>query len=262
VLAVVYLIFNEGYGGRGHSDRSAPARTRPRRAHAGRARGARPLALMLLLDARREARFRDGDRVLLADQDIHSWTPPRSPRVGLCSIEPLPGAVASLHRAGGIASTACRRAPATGPRSRAVRRVGPSHRLAGRRAEPRGRRAEAQGPRAGLDIVDVLGLDDYATSTPRGASSCSDRSHRRGLAAYRRALALVHDDASAGSSSAALRARVRPLARASDVSMINRFAGQWCDTCSGRCRARIDAPPVMPAIATTSRSARCPWRRA
>ena len=70
VLAVVYLIFNEGYGGRG--DLAAEA------IRLGRAlvellpdepevRGL--LALMLLLDARREARFADGELVLLAEQD-------------------------------------------------------------------------------------------------------------------------------------------------------------------------------------------------
>ncbi len=70
VLAVVYLIFNEGYGGRG--DLSAEA------VGLGRAlvelmpdepevRGL--LALMLLHDARRDARRVGGELVLLADQD-------------------------------------------------------------------------------------------------------------------------------------------------------------------------------------------------
>jgi RNA polymerase sigma-70 factor (ECF subfamily) len=70
VLAVVYLVFNEGYGGRG--DLAAEA------IRLGRALGEllpdEPevhglLALMLLLDARREARFADGELVLLAEQD-------------------------------------------------------------------------------------------------------------------------------------------------------------------------------------------------
>src|SRR5205814_8515141 len=70
VLAVVYLIFNEGYGGR--VDLAAEA-TRLGRALAElmpdepEAHGL--LALMLLHDARREARFRDGELVLLADPD-------------------------------------------------------------------------------------------------------------------------------------------------------------------------------------------------
>ncbi|CAN5625418.1 hypothetical protein BH20ACT21_BH20ACT21_20730 [soil metagenome] len=62
VLAVIYLIFNEGYGGRSE---------RPRRADARRTGG--PLAMMLLHDARRGARFRGGDLVLLADQDRSLW---------------------------------------------------------------------------------------------------------------------------------------------------------------------------------------------
>jgi RNA polymerase sigma-70 factor, ECF subfamily len=70
VLAVVYLIFNEGYGGR--RDLAADA-IRLGLAIAElmpdepEARGL--LALMLLHDARRAARFADGDLVLLADQD-------------------------------------------------------------------------------------------------------------------------------------------------------------------------------------------------
>ncbi|MFL5871350.1 MAG: RNA polymerase sigma factor [Solirubrobacterales bacterium] len=74
VLAVVYLIFNEGYGGRGEL---APEAIRLERAlsdlmpdepevHA-------LLALMLINDARREARFADGEMVLLSDQDRSLW---------------------------------------------------------------------------------------------------------------------------------------------------------------------------------------------
>ena len=74
VLAVVYLIFNSGYDGRGELA-----------VEAIRLGGAlvelmpdEPevcalLALMLLHDSRREARFRDGEIVLLADQDRGRW---------------------------------------------------------------------------------------------------------------------------------------------------------------------------------------------
>jgi RNA polymerase sigma-70 factor, ECF subfamily len=74
VLAVVYLIFNEGYDGRGELA-----------AEAIRLGGAlvermpdEPevlglLALMLLHDSRRTARFSDGELVLLADQDRRLW---------------------------------------------------------------------------------------------------------------------------------------------------------------------------------------------
>ena len=73
-LAVVYLIFNEGYGGRGELAAEA--------IRLGRALAQlmpdEPdvhalLALMLLNDARREARFADGAVVLLRDQDRALW---------------------------------------------------------------------------------------------------------------------------------------------------------------------------------------------
>jgi RNA polymerase sigma-70 factor, ECF subfamily len=74
VLAVIYLIFNEGYGGRG--DLAAEA------IRLGRVLAElmpdEPevhglLALMLVNDARRDARFEDGELVLLADQDRSLW---------------------------------------------------------------------------------------------------------------------------------------------------------------------------------------------
>ena len=74
VLAVVYLIFNEGYGGRG--DLASEA------IRLGRALAElmpdEPevhglLALMLVNDARRDARFADGTIVLLEDQDRSRW---------------------------------------------------------------------------------------------------------------------------------------------------------------------------------------------
>ena len=74
VLAVVYLIFNEGYGGDG---RLAVEAIRLGRALAElmpdepEAHGL--LALMLLHDARRAARLRDGELVLLGDQDRTLW---------------------------------------------------------------------------------------------------------------------------------------------------------------------------------------------
>jgi RNA polymerase sigma-70 factor, ECF subfamily len=74
VLAVVYLIFNEGYGGRGELAAEA---IRLGRALAGlmpdepEVHGL--LALMVVNDARREARFADGAVVLLRDQDRSLW---------------------------------------------------------------------------------------------------------------------------------------------------------------------------------------------
>jgi RNA polymerase sigma-70 factor, ECF subfamily len=74
VLAVVYLIFNEGYGGR--SDLAAEA-LRLGAALAGLMPDEAEVhglqALMLLHDARRDARFSGGELVLLADQDTARW---------------------------------------------------------------------------------------------------------------------------------------------------------------------------------------------
>src|SRR4051794_20852116 len=70
VLAVVYLIFNQGWGGRGELSAEA---IRLGRALAelmpDEAEVHALLALMLLHDSRRAARMRDGELVLLADQD-------------------------------------------------------------------------------------------------------------------------------------------------------------------------------------------------
>ena len=78
VLAVVYLIFNEGYSGQGQPAESLAAEA----IRLGRVLAAllpaEPevlglLALMLLHDARREARFDGQDLVLLPDQDRSRW---------------------------------------------------------------------------------------------------------------------------------------------------------------------------------------------
>ena len=74
VLAVVYLIFNEGYSGRGELAAEAIRLGRAlaelmpdeSEVHA-------LLALMLMNDARRDARFADGSVVLLRDQDRSLW---------------------------------------------------------------------------------------------------------------------------------------------------------------------------------------------
>jgi RNA polymerase sigma-70 factor (ECF subfamily) len=74
VLAVVYLIFNEGYGGRvdlaGEAIRlgRALAELMPDESEVHGL-----LALMLVNDARREARFAGGTVVLLRDQDRSLW---------------------------------------------------------------------------------------------------------------------------------------------------------------------------------------------
>ncbi len=74
VLAVVYLIFNEGFGGRGELAAEAIRLGRQLAAlmpDEPEVHGL--LALMLLHDARRPARFHDDELVLLADQDRSLW---------------------------------------------------------------------------------------------------------------------------------------------------------------------------------------------
>jgi RNA polymerase sigma-70 factor (ECF subfamily) len=108
VLAVVYLIFNEGYGGRG--DLAAEA------IRLGRALAElmpdEPevhalVALMLIDDARREARFADDTIVLLRDQDRSLWdldeiaqgqaALDRAVALGGRGLYVLQAAIASLH---------------------------------------------------------------------------------------------------------------------------------------------------------------------
>jgi RNA polymerase sigma-70 factor (ECF subfamily) len=198
VLAVVYLIFNEGYLGRG--DLASEA------IRLGRAltelMPEEPevhglLAIMLLHDARREARFRDGELILLADQNRSLWDGEQiaEGRAVLDRALALQGrgpyvlqaAIASLHT--------------EEPRDWAqiaalydeLSRLTDSPVVELNRAVAV---AEADGPEAGLDIIDRLALDDYRyLHSTRGALL-----RRLGRAAdardaYRRALALVHDDA-------------------------------------------------------------------
>jgi RNA polymerase sigma-70 factor (ECF subfamily) len=75
VLAVVYLIFNEGYGGRGDLAAEALWLGRALTELMPEEPDVHGLyALMLLDDARRDARFEDGELVLLADQDRSRWS--------------------------------------------------------------------------------------------------------------------------------------------------------------------------------------------
>ena len=74
VLAVVYLVFNEGYGGRGELAAEAlrlGAALAELLPDEPEVHGL--VALMLLNDARSEARFADGELVLLRDQDRTLW---------------------------------------------------------------------------------------------------------------------------------------------------------------------------------------------
>ena len=199
VLAVVYLIFNEGYGGR--VDLAAEA-IRLGRALAGllpdepEVHGL--LAMMVLLDARRAARFdAAGERVLLADQDRARWDAGRlaAGRAALDRAFALRGrgpyvlqaAIAALH--------------ADEPRDWAqiaalyaeLARVTDSPVVELSRAVAV---AEAHGPAAGLAIVEGLALEDYHyLHATRGELLRRLDRGAEARAAYERALALVHDDA-------------------------------------------------------------------
>jgi RNA polymerase sigma-70 factor (ECF subfamily) len=163
VLAVVYLIFNEGYGGR--DELAAEA------IWLGRAlvqllpddpevRGL--LAMMLLNDSRRGARSDDGEFVLLEDQDRSRWNAEqivegrevldralalegRGPYV-------LQAAIASLHT-----ETPCDWA-------QIAALYGELSHLTGSPVVELNRAiaiAETEGPEAGLRIVERLSLDDF-----------------------------------------------------------------------------------------------------
>jgi RNA polymerase sigma-70 factor (ECF subfamily) len=198
VLAVVYLIFNEGYSGRG--DLAAEA------LRLGRALAElmpdEPevhglLALMLLHEARRPARFAGGELVLLADQDPALWDTDQIAR-GRAALDRglalrgrgpyvLQAAIASLHAEAErdwrqIAALYGELARATGsPVVELSRAVAV---------------AEHAGPAAGLAIADRLGLDDYRYLHATRAELLARLGRAdEARAAYDRALALVDDDA-------------------------------------------------------------------
>ena len=198
VLAVVYLIFNEGYGGRG--DLAAEA------IRLGRAVAElmpdEPevhalLALILLNDARREARFADGDVVLLRDQDRSLWDDgqmaqgrqalDRAMALGGRGPYVLQAALASLHAEETqdweeIAALYAELARTTGSEVVELNQAVAV--------------AEAGDPGAALRIVDRLDLDGYhyLHATRAELLRRLDRvDDARG--AYGRALELVHSDA-------------------------------------------------------------------
>ena len=163
VLAVVYLIFNEGYDGR--VDLAAEA-LRLGAALAelmpdeSEVHGLR--ALMLLDDARRAARFQGGELVLLADQDRSRWDAAQLAR-GRQALDRafalqgrgayvLQAAIASLHM----------EEPRDWPRIAAL--YGELVGLTGSAVVELNRAiavAEAAGTEAGLSLVDRLDLDGY-----------------------------------------------------------------------------------------------------
>ena len=197
VLAVVYLIFNEGYGGRG--DLAGEA-IRLGRALAelmpDEPEALGLLALMLLHDARREARFRDGQLVLLADQDRSLWKAAqidegravldRAIALGGRGPYVLQAAIAALH---------------TGEPPDWTQIAALYEELAGLTGSPVVELnravaiAEARGPRDALELVEHLELDRYHYFHATRADllrRLGRTEEARG--AYERALELAHTE--------------------------------------------------------------------
>ncbi|HEX3520256.1 MAG TPA: sigma-70 family RNA polymerase sigma factor [Solirubrobacteraceae bacterium] len=166
VLAVVYLIFNEGYDGRGAHLADEAIRLG---VSLGELMPDEPevfglLALMLLHDSRRAARARGDELVLLADQDRTMWDRAqvragnealergRALRGGVEGVYLMQAQIASLHVAENcdwprIAALYEQLHSATGS---------PVVALNGAVAK-----AEAEGPEAGLAAMERLQLDGY-----------------------------------------------------------------------------------------------------
>jgi RNA polymerase sigma-70 factor (ECF subfamily) len=198
VLAVVYLIFNQGYVGRGELAGEA--------LRLGRSLAEllpdEPevhglLAMMLLLDARRAARIQDGELVLLDDQDRTLWDPAQI-AAGRASLD---RALALRGRGPYVIQAAIASLHADEPRDCAeiAALYGELTRLTDSPVVELSRAvavAEAQGPAAGLAIVDGLALDEYHyLHAARGELLRRLGRTEEARDAYGRALALVHDDA-------------------------------------------------------------------
>ena len=197
VLAVVYLIFNEGYAGRG--DLAAEAIRLGRALVELMPDEPEPgglLALMLLNDARRDARFREGDLVLLADQDRALWDDAQIAEGRAV----LDRAIAQRGRGPYVLQAAIASLHADEPHDWAqiAALYGELARLTGSPVVELNRAvavAEAEGPEAGLAIVDRLALDEYRYlhSTRAELLRRLDRTDEA-RAAYRRALDLARDE--------------------------------------------------------------------
>ena len=197
VLAVVYLIFNEGYAGRG--DLAAEAIRLGRALVELMPDEPEPgglLALMLLNDARRDARFREDDLVLLADQDRALWDDAQIAEGRAV----LDRAIAQRGRGPYVLQAAIASLHADEPHDWAqiAALYGELARLTGSPVVELNRAvavAEAEGPEAGLAIVDRLALDEYRYlhSTRAELLRRLDRTDEA-RAAYRRALDLARDE--------------------------------------------------------------------
>jgi RNA polymerase sigma-70 factor (ECF subfamily) len=198
VLAVVYLIFNEGYGGRAELTAEAIrlgrslAELMPDEPEVHGL-----LALMLLLDARSQARFSEGEIVLLADQDRSLWDAEQI-AAGRATLD----RALALHGRGPYVLQAAIAALHTEPQrdwTQIAALYGELARLTGSPVVELNRAiavAESKGPAAGLAIADELELEQfrYLHST-RGELLRRLGRDEDARKAFRRALALVHDEA-------------------------------------------------------------------
>jgi RNA polymerase sigma-70 factor, ECF subfamily len=198
VLAVVYLIFNEGYTGRGdlagEAIRLGRALTElmPDEAEAHGL-----LALMLLHDSRREARFQGDDLVLLAEQDRSLWNAAEiadgrrmlARALALSGHGPyvIQAAIASLH------ADEPRDWPQIAALYGELARITASPVVELNRAIAL---AETRGPNAALEIIDRLALEDFHyLHATRGELLRRAGRIPEARAAYQRARTLVRNDA-------------------------------------------------------------------
>ncbi|MET9895745.1 RNA polymerase sigma factor [Streptomyces sp. NPDC006465] len=168
VLAVVYLVFNEGYGGR--EDLCAEAVRLGRllvELMPDEPEALGLLALMLLIEARRPARATaDGDLVLLADQDRTRWDPDLITEgqtlVRRCLRRNRPGPYQIQAAVNAVHSDAPTAAATDWGQIRRLydqlMELAPSPVVALNRAVAV---AEVEGPETALAVVDKLDLDGY-----------------------------------------------------------------------------------------------------
>jgi RNA polymerase sigma-70 factor (ECF subfamily) len=197
VLAVVYLIFNEAYGGRvdlaGEALRlgNALAELMPDEPEVHGLH-----ALMLLNDARREARFEDGELVLLADQDRSRWDAAQIAR----GRQALERAFALRGRGQYVIQAAIASLHMEEPRdwTQIAALYGELVRLTGSAVVELNRAiavAEADGGEAGLALVDRLDLDgDQYRHSTRGDLLRRLGRRDEARAEYERALELAHTE--------------------------------------------------------------------
>ncbi|MGZ4386502.1 MAG: RNA polymerase sigma factor [Gaiellaceae bacterium] len=198
LLAVLYLIFNEGYSGRADlADEAIRLGRVVTSLMPDEAEAVGLLALMLLHDSRREARFRDGELVLLDDQDDSLWNTTRIEE----GKETLDRALSLRHPGPYQLQAAIAALQTARPRDSVqivalyarLQELAPTPVVALNHALAV---AEAEGPQQGLALLDELDLDSYHYLHAARAELLR-RLARAGEArvAYARALELAHADA-------------------------------------------------------------------